>query len=168
MQLPCQLWMTEEAYGHSFDYPCICQFTVSFSLLGERTDELNVRYFSGLSAAARWSNPQGNCRSKPDENTPYDILIQFALAHPFPITQRKFLRPGKVSRVSSSWLLFEDSKEEIPSAFLTLFYLQSSRLVSLVCFPHLPHLNYQQLPHPAHHKSDFQMISIWSLTWSRA
>lgn len=27
---------------HSFEYPCICQFTVRFSLLGERTDELKL------------------------------------------------------------------------------------------------------------------------------
>ena len=133
--------MTEEAYVHSFQYPCICQFTVRFSLLGERTDELNVRYFPGRSAAAQWSNPQGNCRSEPHENTLYHILIQFALAHPFPTTQRKFLRPGKVSGVSSSWLLFEHSREEIPPALLTLFYLQSSQPVSFVHFPHLPHLN---------------------------
>lgn len=133
--------MTEETYVHSFEYPCICQFTVRFSLLGERIDELSVRYFPGLTAAARWSSPQGNCRSEPDENTPYRILIQFALAHPFPITWGKFLCPGKISGVSSSWLSFEDSREEIPSALLTLFYLQSSQPVSLVCFPHLPRLN---------------------------
>lgn len=125
----------------SFEYPCVCQFTVRFSLLGDRTDELNVRYFPGLSAAAQWSNPQGNCRSEPDENTPHHILIQPALAHPFPITRRKFLCPGKVSGDSSSWLFFENSREEIPSALLTLFYLQSSQPVSPVRFSHLPCLN---------------------------
>lgn len=133
--------MTEEAYMQSFEYPCICQFTVRFSLLGERTDELNVGYFPGRSAAAQWSNPQGNCRNEPDENTLYHTLVQFALGHPFPITQRMFLGPGKVSGVSSSWPLFEDSREEIHSALLALFYLQSSQPVSLVLFPHLPRLN---------------------------
>lgn len=52
-----------------------------------------------------------------------------------PHTWRKFLCPGKVSGFSSSWLLFEESREKIPSALLTLFYLQSSQPVSLVCFP---------------------------------
>ena len=51
--------------------------TIRVSLVGETTGELNVRYFPGLSAAAQWSNPQGNCRSEPDENTRYRILIQF-------------------------------------------------------------------------------------------
>lgn len=136
-----QLGMTEEAFVHSFGYPCICQFMVRSSLLGERTGELNVSYFPRRSTAAQWSNAQGNCRNEPIKNTPYHILIQFALAHPFLITWRKFLCPGEVSGISSSQILFDDSRNEISSALLTLFYLQGSKPVSLVCLSHLPCLN---------------------------
>lgn len=136
-----QLGMAEEAFVHSFECTCICQFTVRSSQLGERTGELNVSSFSRRSTAAQWRNAQRNCRNEPIENTPYHILIQFALAHPFPITWRKFLCPGKVGGVSSSQLLFDDSRDEIPSALHTLFYLQVSEPVSLVHLSRLPCLN---------------------------
>lgn len=44
----------------------------------------------------------------PDGNPLYHILIQFVLAHPFPVNWRTFLCSEEVIGVSHSWILFED------------------------------------------------------------